>query len=117
MTTAVYIRTGAMRHRATLQTESQTPDGGGGYSVTWETERRMWCQIKPLIGSERLEAMQREFGVTHEIFARYQADVDPDILTDKRILYKSFAYTIKAAWSPMEWPEFVHMVAVRGAAT
>ncbi len=117
MTSAPYIRTGAMRHFAELQAQVTTADGGGGRSVVWTKERDVWCQIRPLSGSMRLQGMQRESQTTHEIYTRYQSDVAPGTVQRKRIVYDGKAYRIDAAWQPAELPEFVHMTAVEGAAT
>lgn len=117
MTSAAHIRAGGMRHRAELQSKARIPDGGGGSSVAWATERQLWCQIRPLSGGMRLHGMQRQSSVSHEIYARYAADVDPGVVTGKRILHDGNAYRIEAAWLPGEVKEYVHMVATRGVAT
>ncbi len=117
MTSAPHIRTGAMRHHADLQSKAEFPDDGGGEGIVWSTERKIWCQIRPLSGGQRLEGMRRQSSVTHEIYARYQDDIDPDIVTEKRIRFGSAVYNILAAWLPRELTEFVHMVAERGVAT
>jgi len=117
VTSAPYIRTGAMRHYADLQGRATFEDGGGGEAITWATERKLWCQIRPLSGSQRLEGMRRESAVTHEIYTRYQADVDPGVVVGKRITYGAEAYNIAAAFLPQEHPEFVHLIAERGVAT
>ena len=113
MTTASYIRTGAMRHRAELQVKSQSSDGGGGLVTSWTKSRDLWCQIRPLSGVQRLEAMRRQSSVTHEIYARYATD----LTTQARIVHGGVAYNINAVWSPETGGEFCHMVATAGVAT
>ncbi len=117
MTSAPHIRTGAMRHLADLQRKITEPDGGGGQIVRWVTERKLWCQIRPLSGSQRLEGMRRQSSVSHEIYTRFQADVSPSVATTKRIFHNGNAYNIAAAFLPSETPEFVHLIAERGGAT
>ena len=117
MTSAPHIRTGALRHRAELQSKVTEDDGGGGQAVTWVTERGLWCRIRPLSGSQRLEGMRLQSTVSHEIYTRYQADVDPDVVTTKRIRCGNAVYKILAAFLPNELPEFVHIIAERGGAT
>jgi SPP1 family predicted phage head-tail adaptor len=117
VTSAPHIRTGAMRHFADLQGKARLADGGGGEAVTWATERKIWCQIRPLSGSQRLEGMRRQSSVTHEIYARYQDDVDPDVVVGKRIRHGESVYNVAAAFLPAELPEFVHLIAERGVAT
>lgn len=117
MTSAPHIRAGGLRHYAELQARVPHPDSGGGDAITWTTERNLWCQIRPLSGTRKLEAMQRESSVSHEIYARFQDDVAPGAVEKKRILYNGEPYDIQAAWRPGELDEFVHMVASRGVAT
>jgi SPP1 family predicted phage head-tail adaptor len=117
MTTAPHIRIGAMRSYADLQVKSTLEDAGGGKAVTWSTERKIFCRIRPLSGSQRLEGMRRESKVTHDIYTNYAPDVDPDVVTKKRIRLDTSVYNIAAAWMPEETPEFVHMIAERGVAT
>jgi SPP1 family predicted phage head-tail adaptor len=106
-----------MKSYADLQGKSTAIDTGGGRDITWGTERKIWCHIRPLSGSQRLEGLRRQSAVTHEIYTRYQSDVDPEVVTKKRILMDNRIYNIVAAWLPQEFPEFVHMIAERGAAT
>ena len=117
MSSAPSIRTGGMRQRANLQTKSRSADGGGGGTVSWSTERKIWCDIQPLSGTQRLEGMQRQSTVTHQISIRYRDDVDPLTLPEKRIQYGNEVFNIVAAWRPREIPEFVRMLAERGGAT
>lgn len=112
-TSAAYIRTGAMRHRAALQARSATPDSYGGNAVTWTTERDVWCQIRELSGQERLAAMRQESAVTHEVYARYAAD----LTASKRLVHAGVAYNIRAVMNPETRNEFVRMLAESGVAT
>lgn len=113
-TSATFIRTGGLRHRAELQSRStETADGGGGVAVAWTKERDLWCQIRELGGQERLEAMRQESGVTHEIYARYATD----ITADKRVVYGAKAYNIRAVMDPETRHEFVRVLADSGVAT
>lgn len=113
MTSANYIRTGAMRHRARLERKVQTADDGGGQATTWELDREVWCQIRPLSGSMRLAGMQRQSEISHEIYFRYAADID----TTKRVVYAGKSYMLAAVWSPEGLPEFLHAAAVEGVET
>jgi SPP1 family predicted phage head-tail adaptor len=113
MTSAVYIRTGALKRKAELQVMTKTPDAGGGESVTWTKERDLWCQIRPLSGSKRLDAMAISSDVSHEIYARYAAD----ITTAKRIVYAGVPYNIEAVIVPDQENEFVHLICKTGVPT
>lgn len=112
-TSAPYIRTGALRHRAELQSRSEVDDAGGGASVTWATERKVWCQIRELRARERLEAMREESAITHEIYARYATDFS----ADKRLVHDGVAYNIRGVMNPETRSEFVRIMAQSGVAT
>ena len=98
MTSATHIRTGALLHRAELQAKVTTEDDGGGRDVDWVTERKLWCRIRPLSGAQRLRAMRMESSVTHEIYARYQADVDPSELPPFYMLGKKENFQTQLNW-------------------
>lgn len=117
MTSAAYIRTGAMEHLCELQAKNKVPDAIGGNIVSWVKERDVYCQIRPLSGSKTLEAMRLQSKVTHEIYTRYAPDVAPGVIERKRIVYDGTPYMIAAAMSPAEAREFVHMFAERGVPT
>lgn len=112
-TSAPYIRTGAMRHRASLQSRTESSDGAGGASISWATERDIWCEIREVNARERLEAMREESAVTHEIWARYATDVT----ADKRLLHNSIAYNIRAVMDPDTRHEYLRILAESGVAT
>lgn len=112
-TSAPQARTGRMRHRAELQGKDTTADGSGGWENGWVTERKIWCWIRPISGSQKMESMRRESQISHEIMARY----NPDVTTEKRLKYRGKVYNIEAVWSPDEREEFVEMIATEGVAT
>lgn len=47
---------GRLRNRVTFQRATQTPDGGGGYSIAWGTDLQLWADFRPERGAERIEA-------------------------------------------------------------
>jgi len=69
---------GAMRRRVELQQEARTPDGGGGFTVSWTTVATVWAEITPLAGRERIEAMRLQGELTHRIVIRHRRDLAPD---------------------------------------
>ena len=118
MTSAPYIRTGALNRRAELQAKVETGDDLGGVEVDWVTERSIWVEIRPLSGTQRLESMRRESAVSHRLAMRYQDDVAPGgTLEAKRIKFGAEVFNIEAAWMPEEEPEFVQALATRGVPT
>lgn len=86
-------RIGQLDKRVTLQQESQTPDGGGGYSLSWSDVATFWARVEPLSGQEELQAMSLEATITHRIWFRKRDDVQANM----RITLGSRVFTV---WSP-----------------
>lgn len=75
MTTAIR----SLRERLTVQEESRTPDGGGGFTKTWSdlsSNPTVWARVEPLKGSEQLRGMALEGRVTHRVTIRARTDID-----------------------------------------
>ena len=49
---------GRLRERVRVEAEVRSPDGGGGFSFSWEAVATLWASVEPLKGVERLQAMQ-----------------------------------------------------------
>ncbi|MBI3440666.1 MAG: phage head closure protein [Proteobacteria bacterium] len=84
-----------MKRRITLQEQVRTPDGGGGFTVTWQniaTVPEVYAAIVPLSGAEQLRHHQLEASVTHRITLRYRSDVT----TAMRIVHDTTVYHITA---------------------
>ncbi|MFV2091574.1 MAG: phage head closure protein, partial [Hyphomicrobiales bacterium] len=61
---------GQLRTRLSLQAPQRAGDGGGGASVTWVEEAKIWGAIRPLSGRERRVASGQASIVTHNITIR-----------------------------------------------
>jgi SPP1 family predicted phage head-tail adaptor len=66
---------GEARQRATLEAKTLTPDGGGGFSESWDSYASVWAQLLPQGGSEPLEAGRTESRVSHRMLIRRRTDV------------------------------------------
>jgi len=104
---------GTLRERAELQSEQEAPDGAGGYALQWVTERRIWCDIRAVSGSQQLESMRLESPISHEITVRYAADVKEG----KRIFYQGIPYRIDAVYDPNKLRRRMEIVASTGVPT
>ena len=80
---SVNVGAGDLTERAELQSKTQTRTDAGGVSVTWVTERKVWCKITGVAQSIPFEAGAREPQITHEIIARLEGG---DITPKKRLL-------------------------------
>lgn len=80
-----------LKHRMTLQAESKTEDGQGGFGTEWEDEADVWAQIEPLKGYERMQAMQMQSPITHRVLLRWRRG----LTTAKRLRYGGRIFEIK----------------------
>lgn len=80
------VRPGEMDERIALQRKVQTPDGAGGLNTSWETFRHLWARERPLTGKQVVEDGQRQSPVQFEFEVRYEPDVDPTVITERRLL-------------------------------
>jgi SPP1 family predicted phage head-tail adaptor len=49
---------GRLTERVLFERASETPDGAGGFTVTWATLAERWAEARPVRGRERNEAGQ-----------------------------------------------------------
>lgn len=66
---------GELRHRLSLQSAARAPDGGGGVSLAWSTIAEVSGAIRPVAGSEALDADRLSGRITHEVWIRHRAGV------------------------------------------
>jgi SPP1 family predicted phage head-tail adaptor len=90
--------TGDFKQRLTVQKEELVSDGMGGQFPEWVEDFKIWGNIKPVSGSERLHLDAIDSTVTHRIQTRFtKAD-----LTNRRIGYKGREFNIHYHLSPDE---------------
>lgn len=66
-----------MYHRFTLEIPVRTPDGAGGAVETFEAAADIWGALRPLGGSESLEADGLKARARFEIWIRFRGDITP----------------------------------------
>jgi len=105
------VRAGSLRHRVAIQTETQTPDGMGGFTTTWAAITGMAsvpAAIWPLSAKESLDAMKLELTVTHKIRIRYRSG----ITAANRILFGSRTFNIISMINPDEKNKMIDFLAI-----
>ena len=65
----------ALKQRAALLSRTLTPDGGGGFSESWQTVADVWIDIQPLGAHERFGPDAIDSRVRHRIRLRSRSDV------------------------------------------
>ncbi len=66
-----------LRHRLVLEEIERVSDEGGGFSESWVAVATLWCDVRPIAGSEAVEADRLAGRVSHEIALRYRPGVVP----------------------------------------
>tara|TARA_Y100000401_G_scaffold117519_1_gene126828 strand:- start:16833 stop:17150 length:318 start_codon:yes stop_codon:yes gene_type:complete len=84
------MRAGQLRHRATLQSVTDTASAFGDVSQSWSTVETVWCNIEPLTAREALEAEQIKSRISHKVTLRYRANVS----TKNRLVFDSRTFNI-----------------------
>ena len=59
----------------TLEAQTLTPDGGGGYSASWDAVATVWAAIEPVSGAEVFGPDANEARVRYRIAIRRRTDV------------------------------------------
>lgn len=107
------INSGKLRHKVLIEREGSTPDGAGGTALIWATHATIRCFVKPISGSERLQAQRLEANITHRIFTRYRTD----LLTSDRINFNGRLMQITAIINLEEENKHLEIYASEGEAT
>ncbi|HEV2561924.1 MAG TPA: phage head closure protein [Rhizomicrobium sp.] len=61
---------GELNQRAAIEAKTLTPDGGGGYSESWDVVANVWVSVAPNGGSDVFGPDQAESRVRHRISLR-----------------------------------------------
>ena len=64
-----------LNQRATLLARTLTPDGGGGFSESWDSFAGVWIALSPLGAADSVGAAHLESRVRHRIVLRRRADL------------------------------------------
>ena len=67
------MRIGDLNKRITLQYQTKTPDGMGGFTVVWVDAATVWAAIWPVSATETIQAAQATMTITHRVRIRFRA--------------------------------------------
>lgn len=68
---------GRLRHKMSLQQQSLTPDGGGGFTASWQEVAEVYADIAALGGTESLDSGQLAAVTPCRITVLYREDITP----------------------------------------
>jgi SPP1 family predicted phage head-tail adaptor len=61
----------------TLEELNRVADDGGGFTESWVAVATVFADLRPISGSERVDADRLTGSVTHDVVLRYRAGVVP----------------------------------------
>lgn len=102
-----------MRARITLQQETQTGDGAGGYQLGWQDVATLWAEVEPLRGREVYIADRPESRVTHRMTIRYRSDITHRM----RVSHDGRLFNIRAAINADARKRFTQLFVEEGGST
>jgi len=108
------MRIGELRKQITIQAETPTPDGAGGYALGWMNIATVWANIEPLSGREIFTAQHLEGHVTHRVTMRYRSDIT--ITSDMRFVYSNRVFNIRSVLNPDEGNQWRELLVEEGGA-
>jgi len=65
----------SLDQRASLEARTLTPDGGGGYSESWQAFALVWVKVAPAGATDALSADALQSRARHRITLRRRTDV------------------------------------------
>ena len=81
-----------LKQRATLLSRTLTPDGGGGFSESWQAVGHAWVRITPLGIAEKFGPDARQTRIRHRIVLR----VRDDLVAGMRLTAEGRTFDIRA---------------------
>ncbi|PCI04336.1 MAG: phage head-tail adapter protein [Hyphomicrobiales bacterium] len=92
------IQSGSFRRRVTLQEETETPDGCGGFTTGWVSVSDIWAQITPVGSASISRADNVDQEVTHTVMVRKTGNLQQGM----RLLFGSRIFLINSVYDPDE---------------
>ena len=66
---------GSLNQRALLLANTLAPDGGGGFSDSWDAFATVWVAVEPIGGTDAFGPDRLESRVRHKLTLRRRSDV------------------------------------------
>ena len=107
------LTAGKLRHSIAFERETRTADGGGGSTIVWAKIAAVSAFVKPMSGSESVQAQRLDARITHRVFIRYRND----LLTSDRINFGGRLMQIRALINLEERNKWLEIHAEEGVAT
>lgn len=106
---------GDLRRRITVQQETRTPDGGGGFVIAWADVCTVWAKVWPITPREAMDGERLEARVDTLIVIRYRPG--NTITAGMRISADGLLYQIKGLADVESRHEFIELTCTAGMGT
>jgi SPP1 family predicted phage head-tail adaptor len=87
---------GALQHRITLQSPVETPDEGGGRTVTWSDTATVWARIESSAGKQIVRAGDLEPQTLYRLTIRFRTGVSAAM----RVVWNSKTIALTSVYDP-----------------
>lgn len=108
-----------LNKRVVLQSLTETPDGAGGFSSSWQAVVTLWANVTPISGNsasmggaESFRFMQLQNSQLMRITIRYREDVTATM----RVVMGSRVFNIRRVINKHEKNEILELIAEEGVA-
>jgi SPP1 family predicted phage head-tail adaptor len=107
------MRSGPLRKRVTLQSQSITQDSHGAPVASWVEEAVVWASITPMTGTEFFAAAARGEEKPVRVMIRYSSDVE-SIDSTWRVVYGTRVFNILSIINVKERDEMLALACIEG---
>jgi SPP1 family predicted phage head-tail adaptor len=107
---------GRLKTRVTFQSETRTPDGGGGHSVTWGNDLQVWADFRPERGFERIDAGHVSTPLAATLRVRY-SDAAAAVSSASRVLIAGSLWNVRSVADEDQRRRYLTMTIESGVAT
>ncbi len=101
---------GRLRYKVELQSATNSSDGAGGYTSSFNTIASLFADIRPSSGDESYRQGKVQDKTTHKIYIRHRNDVK----TNYRISYDQRIFNIKSILNIDERNRFIELTCTEG---
>ena len=95
-----------LTQRATLLACTLAPDGGGGFTASWDAFAVVWTQIAPLGATDTVDADHLESRVRHRLTLRRRGD----LAAGQRVQAGARLFRVHAVLDDGPRAQFVHLL-------
>lgn len=105
------MKIGDLDKRITLQYQTKTPDGMGGWNLTWVDQAVIWGSLWPTSANEVVAANATSMVISHRIRIRYRSVMK----SSWRVKFGNRYFAIVSILNPNEGNEYLDLMCKEAA--